>query len=325
MDSSSLLKTQLYYLPIYLVSYLKEEIMQISIITATYNRAYCLDNIYQSILRNKYNEEVEWILIDDGSTDNTEALAKKWSYEKKINFRYYKKSNGGKTSAIKLGFDNNPKGEFTFVLDSDDYLADNAIELILDELKGLDNKYIGIVGLKAFIDGKIVGEKFPIHESGYMNLYFGKNSISSDKLFVIKTDIYSASWELPIKGEKLLPEGVVYLNANSNGIYKLINEVFYYGDYLNDGLSNNVFKLAMNNINSFRYVYKRFQAEEVCLKSKFLIEAKYIHYSILCKKDFINTISYSENKAITLFMYLPVLIGLYPYRKKILRNVRDFS
>ena len=283
--------------------------MQISIITATYNRAYCLDNIYQSILRNKYNEEVEWILVDDGSSDDTEALAKKWADEKKINFRYYKKPNGGKTSAIKLGFDNNPKGEFTFVLDSDDYLADNAIEIILTNLKKLDSKYIGILGLKAYTDGKIVGEKFPIGESDYINLYFGRNAISSDKLFVIETNIYKDSYELPLNNEKFMPDNIPYINANSLGKYKLINEVLYYGDYLDDGMTINVFKMAMNNINSYIYEKKRLQSENLSFKFEVFNTVKYIHYSILAKKSYTDIINYSENKCLPILFYLPVFLG----------------
>ena len=71
------------------------------------------------------------ILIDDGSSDNTEELVKNWLAEDIINIRFYKKKNGGKTSAIYYGFNQNPKGEYTLVLDSDDYLSDNCIEIII--------------------------------------------------------------------------------------------------------------------------------------------------------------------------------------------------
>ena len=295
--------------------------MQISIITATYNRAYCLDNIYQSILRNKYNEQVEWILVDDGSTDNTEALAKKWLDEQKINFRYYKKTNGGKTSAIKLGLDSSPSGDYTLVLDSDDYLADNAIEVIINSLQNLSDKYIGVMGLKAYTDGKIVGEKFPTGESDYINLYFGKNAISSDKLFVIETKIYQDSYELPLNNEKFMPDNIPYINANALGKYKLINEVLYYGDYLDDGMTRNVFKMAMNNINSYIYEKKRLQAEDLSFKFEVFNTVKYINYSILAEKSYTDIINYSENKYLTKLFYLPVYLGLKSYRKKKLESL----
>lgn len=296
--------------------------MELSIITATYNRGYCLGNIYQSILRNKYIDKIEWILVDDGSTDNTEIIASEWSSEGKINFRYYKKSNGGKTSAVKLGFDQNPKGRYTFVLDSDDYLADNAVEIILEQIKKIDeSRYIGGLGLKAYTNGEIVGEKFKTEESNYIDLYFGKNAISSDKLFFIRTSIYKESYELPFEGEKFLPDNIPYINANDKGLYKLVNEIFYYGDYLEEGMTNNVFKLAMNNINSYIYEKKRLQAENLSFKNKNLNTIKYINYSILAKKSFKQTMSYSNDKFLTFIWYLPVLLGLFYYRNKKLSEI----
>lgn len=296
--------------------------MQISIITATYNRAYCLGNIYQSLLRNKYNEEVEWILVDDGSSDNTEELAEVWKNEQKLNFRYYKKANGGKTSAIKLGLDSGPNGKYTFVLDSDDFLADNAIEIILNNLKKLDSRYIGILGLKAFTDGKIVGEKFPTHESSYIDLYFGKNAISSDKLFVIRTAIYEQCYELPLNNEKFMPDNIPYINANSQGKYKLVNEILYCGDYLEDGMTNNVFRMAVNNINSYIYEKKRLQTENLVFKHEIVNTVKYINYSILAKKDYTDIVDYSGNKILTMLLYFPVFLGLYFYRHKKLKCIK---
>ena len=296
--------------------------MEISILTATYNRAYCLPQIYNSILRNKKINEVEWILIDDGSNDNTEQLANKWLEEKKINFRYYKKDNGGKTSAVKWGLDNNPRGKFTFILDSDDYLADNAIEIMLNNINNLDNKYIGILGLKGFTNGKIVGQKFSKCESDYIQLYFGKYPINSDKLFIIRTEIYKDSYELPLHGEKFMPDNIPYINANSEGVYKLINEILYFGDYLEDGMTNNVFKMAMNNINSYIYEKKRLQSEDLSLKYRLFNTVKYIHYSILGKKSFGDLINYSDDKILTASLYLPVLVGLSHYRKKQLDDLK---
>lgn len=296
--------------------------MKISIITATYNRAYCLDNIYQSILSNQNVQDVEWILVDDGSLDNTEVLANKWLDEKKVNFRFFKKQNGGKTSAIKLGFDNNPKGDYTLVLDSDDYLANNAIEIIINNLKMLNEQYIGIAGLKCFTNGKLVGEKFLIKKSNYINLYFGRNSISSDKLFVIKTDIYRRSYELPIENEKFMPDNIPYINANSKGLYKLVNEILYFGDYLEDGMTNNVVKMAKNNINSYIYEKMRLQREKLSFKHSILNTVKYIHYSLIAERNFNKIVSYSGNRPLTVLLYLPIVIGLHNYRKKLLEGLK---
>ena len=125
----------------------------------------------------------------------------------------------------------------------------------------ISNRYIGIIGLKAYTNGKIVGEKFPTDESSYIDLYFGRNSIKSDKLFVIRTEIYKNNYSLPFEGEKFLPDNVPYIKMNDLGLFKLINQIFYYGDYMEDGMTKNVFKMAMNNINGYIYEKKLLQAK----------------------------------------------------------------
>lgn len=297
--------------------------MLLSIITATYNRAYCLGNIYDSLKKNKFNDEIEWILIDDGSSDNTEVLVENWLAEDIINIRFFKKKNGGKTSAIYYGFNQNPKGEYTLVLDSDDYLSDNCIEIIKQNLLKISNRYIGIIGLKAYTNGKIVGEKFPTDESSYIDLYFGRNSIKSDKLFVIRTEIYKNNYSLPFEGEKFLPDNVPYIKMNDLGLFKLINQIFYYGDYMEDGMTKNVFKMAMNNINGYIYEKKLLQEKKMPFKSKVIVSIKYIYYSILGNRNFTKIISYSKEKVLTSMLYLPVYIILYNRRKKMLNMLAE--
>ena len=297
--------------------------MLLSIITATYNRAYCLGNIYDSLKKNKFNDEIEWILIDDGSSDNTEELVENWLAEDIINIRFFKKKNGGKTSAIYYGFNQNPKGEYTLVLDSDDYLSDNCIEIIKQNLLKISNRYIGIIGLKAYTNGKIVGEKFPTDESSYIDLYFGRNSIKSDKLFVIRTEIYKNNYSLPFEGEKFLPDNVPYIKMNDLGLFKLINQIFYYGDYMEDGMTKNVFKMAMNNINGYIYEKKLLQEKKMPFKSKVIVSIKYIYYSILGNRNFTKIISYSKEKVLTSMLYLPVYIILYNRRKKMLNMLAE--
>src|SRR5574344_324976 len=100
----------------------------ITVFTPTYNRAHLLCNAYNSLLR-QTNKDFEWLIIDDGSTDNTKEIIHKYIDDNKIKIRYYKKNNGGKHTAINYGI-KRAKGELTIILDSDDELVNNAIELI---------------------------------------------------------------------------------------------------------------------------------------------------------------------------------------------------
>lgn len=290
--------------------------MMLSIITASYNRGYCLGNIYESIIKNKFNEELEWILVDDGSDDNTTELAEKWILEARINLRYFKIKNGGKTRAIHFGFSQNPKGEYTLVLDSDDYLSNNAIATIKSNILNLPVKYLGLMGLKANTKGSIIGDKFKQKEACYIDVYFGKNSISGDKLFIIKSKVYKDCIVLPFENEKFMPDNLPYIKSNSLGIYKLINEVLYVGDYLEDGMTSNIYKTAINNINGYICEQTILQRQKLIFKSKIINNIKYIHYSLLSKRSFKEICYYSNNKVFTVLFYVPTFLLLYRKRLK---------
>lgn len=288
--------------------------MLISIITATYNRANTLPRLYNSLLVQK-NTDFEWILVDDGSDDTTEELVNVWIKENKINLRYYKKVNEGKTRAVDFGFSQNPNGIFSFVLDSDDYLPNNALSIIENSLVNFSTEYIGIVGLKYDSNESLIGEKFKVHESSYIDIYFGKDAISGDKLFIIRTEIYKKSIVLPFAGEKFMPDNLPYIRANSLGKYKLVNECFYIGDYLEDGMTSNIYKMAILNIKGFTYEKRELQREKLISKFRIINNIKFIHYCILDKMKMKEIIEYSNDKFWTGILYIPVLILLYNKRK----------
>ena len=104
--------------------------MKLSILTATYNREKLLPNLYESIKKNiKSNLKCEWIVLDDGSTDNTKALIEKYQEENIIDIKYKYQKNSGKmvaiNEAVKLS-----EGELIVECDSDDYFTENAFEII---------------------------------------------------------------------------------------------------------------------------------------------------------------------------------------------------
>ncbi|MCS2864766.1 glycosyltransferase family 2 protein [Bacteroides thetaiotaomicron] len=101
----------------------------VTVFTPTYNRAYILNDLYQSLCRQTCRK-FEWLIVDDGSTDNTEGLVASWLDEGKMSLRYIKQPNGGKHRAINKGIQE-ANGDLFFIVDSDDYLAKNAIERIL--------------------------------------------------------------------------------------------------------------------------------------------------------------------------------------------------
>lgn len=133
----------------------------ITVFTPTYNRAYTLRRLYES-LRKQTQYDFEWLIVDDGSTDNTESLVQEFIRENSLfNIRYVKKENEGKHIAINVGA-KIAMGKLFFIVDSDDALSTNAIEAIEKtekEIAGMDG-FAGVVGLKGNFEG------FPIKSPG---------------------------------------------------------------------------------------------------------------------------------------------------------------
>ena len=101
--------------------------VKITVFTPTYNRAYTLERLYKSLL-NQTSYDFEWLIVDDGSTDNTSELIKSFQNNQLFDVRYYKQGNGGKHVAINKGVEL-AEGELFFIVDSDDYLTDDAIAI----------------------------------------------------------------------------------------------------------------------------------------------------------------------------------------------------
>ena len=131
----------------------------ITIFTPTYNRCNLIDNLYQTLLA-QTKKNFEWLVVDDGSTDNTEKyFSELLSKQQPFPIRYLKQENGGKHRAINLGV-KKANGELFFIVDSDDTLLPNAIEKINQWAESLDNsrKWCGIAGLRGFTENKIIGQ-----------------------------------------------------------------------------------------------------------------------------------------------------------------------
>ena len=105
----------------------------ITVLTPTYNRERTLTKAYNSLVEQEC-KEFEWLIIDDGSKDNTKKLVDKFIKENKISIRYFLKKNGGKHTALNYGIPKS-KGDLILILDSDDYLSKDAIKLIKDYWK----------------------------------------------------------------------------------------------------------------------------------------------------------------------------------------------
>lgn len=282
--------------------------MFLSIITPTYNRGYCLVDIYKNLLKCNYPSNFEWIIIDDGSTDNTKEIVDEWQRNSHLNIVYHHKNNEGKTNALYDALQLKIKGNYVVVLDSDDVFVLNFFEIIETNLHFLSEKEIGLVFLKNDLNGKLIGDFFKREKSTYFQMYFSRFKTRGDKLFIVKTDVYKDSIIKSFPNEKLIPEGVFYMKMSTKGTFRCINEVLYKGDYLKDGLTANVLKLAANNINGFILEKKMLQNEKLPLIEKLKNEVKYISYSLAANYSYREIIINSNIKLMTSLLLIPTLV-----------------
>ncbi|MCD9521181.1 glycosyltransferase family 2 protein [Photobacterium phosphoreum] len=211
--------------------------MFISIITPLYNRAHYLNVLAESINNQniKWLSKIEWIIIDDGSTDNVGEVIE--DIKSKLNFKlkYIRKDNGGKHTAVNMGIDVS-NGKYITIVDSDDHLVENA----LDSLFSLYNCDYEI---NAFIDEK---SHCPPFDKELYNLDdFIK--LGGDRLIVIRTDIFREN-KFPIyDDEKFVTESVVWNKVTDKYNIHCFNKSIITGEYVEGGLTNNYKSLLKNN------------------------------------------------------------------------------
>ncbi|WP_343610246.1 glycosyltransferase family A protein [Chryseobacterium oranimense] len=295
--------------------------MLLSIITPTYNRAHCLPDLYKSLLKNEDMSCFEWIIVDDGSIDHTSDIVNDWILRQKINIRYVKKQNEGKTNALFDAFNLCLNGRFSVVIDSDDILVDNAIHFIQQQTLNLNSDEIGLVALKSDLEGNLIGSEFYQEVTSYTEMYFGEKKTFGDKLFIVRTDIYKNSLMRSFKGEKLIPESVFYINMSKNGNFKCLNHVLYRGNYLDDGLSFDVTKLAANNIEGFIFEKQLMQQQKFSFVETIKNEIKYISYSYSGGRSSKQIILKSRNPWLTCILLIPAFIITYK-RISVIRGLR---
>ena len=220
----------------------------VTVFTPTYNRAYILNDLYQSLCRQTCRK-FEWLIVDDGSTDNTEGLVASWLDEGKMSLRYIKQPNGGNHRAINKGIQE-ANGDLFFIVDSDDYLAKNAIERILffyGPIKD-NHQFAGVSGVRAYPSGERIGGElsFDILEASTLELSM-KYHISGDMAEVYKTDILRQYPFPEFAGEHFCPEALVWNRIAQRYKLYFFNEKIYVCDYLPDGLTAHIIQVRMKS------------------------------------------------------------------------------
>lgn len=293
----------------------------LTVFTPAYNRAYCLDQCYQSLLK-QTEKDFLWLIVDDGSTDTTKTLVQAWIDEQKIDIVYHYQENLGMHGAHNAAY-RLIETPLNVCIDSDDFMPDNAVEIILKHWKTIKNKpeFAGLVGLDADKEGRIIGSKMPsnLTETTLTDIY-NKHGVTGDKKLVLRTDVVRQYPAYPIfEGERFVPLGYLYQLIDQD--YKLfpINEILCTVEYLEDGSSKNMLKQYRRHPKGFAFSRKSRMVLSKSFKDQFKNAIHYVSCAIFTKNgDFLNQ---SPKKIIT-FLAIPFGVVLNIYIR--LKTKNDF-
>lgn len=291
----------------------------LTIFTPAYNRDYILPNLYNSLLA-QTDSCFEWVIVDDGSSDNTEELVSSWIKENKIHIIYKKQSNQGKHIAINTGL-TLAKGELFFIVDSDDDLTPDAVEIVRhfwnSNKPGQDIS--GILSYRQFHDGRLVGTRLPIGVSRCkLRETDSKYGSTGDKVVIYRTDVMKKYPFPQFEGERFLGESVMYNQIDDEYDMLVMNSRIYNFDYQEDGLSQDFRKLYRNNPNGFLLQFEQGEKYIVGFKAKLKNTA---HIACLCWHLKKMRYYFASGKIFIKLMAFP--IGLALYHKIFVRKVSD--
>lgn len=225
----------------------------LTVFTPAYNRAHTIGRTYESLLRQTC-KDFEWLVIDDGSTDNTRELVESWIVDGKICIRYIYKENGGLYTGYNTAYANIDT-ELCVCIDSDDFMPDDAIELILNYWKKYGSeKYAGITGLDFLLDGKPIGGYFPenLKEGHLIDLSLKKIHFGDTKQ-VMRTELMKrVAPQLGFQGEKNFNPVYMLLQVDNDYPSLFINQNLCFVEYqIQDSMSAGIFRQYLDSPRSF--------------------------------------------------------------------------
>lgn len=277
----------------------------LTVFTPTYNRAHTLPRTYESLCRQTC-KDFEWLVVDDGSTDNTRTIVEKWIMDSIIPIRYIYKENGGLYTGYNTAYAN-IDAELNVCIDSDDYMPDNAVELILDMWKrrGSD-KYCGIVGLDFnVVDKKPIGGYFPrtMQEIFFLELYVKKIHVGDVKS-VLRTDLVKkVAPQMGFSGEKNFNPVYMQLQLDDEYPMLVLNENLCWVEYQyqegGDSMSKAIFKQYIDSPRSFAKLrLLEMTLKHSDIKNRFRSAIHYVSSCIISKDE--NWFKNSSNKVLTI-------------------------
>ncbi len=275
----------------------------LTIFTPTYNRAHTLVRTYQSLC-NQTCRDFEWLIIDDGSTDNTCKIVTQWIKEANFTIKYIYQDNQGMHGAHNTAY-RNISTELNTCIDSDDYMPVDAVESIITFWKNnKSDKYAGFIGLDQRENGSIIGTSFPYNLKEITLQVFYANGGKGDKKLVYRTDVIKRYPEYPIfEGERYVGLAYKYMLIDQDYKMLVLNKPLVVVEYQTNGSSNMMWEQYWNNPKGFAFFRKTEMVVAPTIKRRLISCIHYVSSSFISKnKSFLNE---SPQKILTLLAIIP--------------------
>lgn len=298
----------------------------LTVFTPAFNRAYSLHLCYESLCRQSC-KDFKWLIIDDGSSDNTAELVEEWQKrDNGFEIIYIYKENGGMHTAHNTAYENIDT-ELNVCIDSDDWMTDDAVEKITKCWKeNKKPKYAGIIALDLTQDGDLIGKPLETDRKDTTLSGYYQRGGKGDKKLIYRTDVIKSVPPYPVfEGEKYVSLAYKYEQVDKKYSLIILNEPVCMVEYREDGSSANMFRQYLKNPKGFAFVRKASMTDNDNIKDVFRNCIHYVSSSIISKNK--HFISESPRKGITLLAVpFGVLLTFYiRYKSKGLMKVEGLS
>ena len=281
---------------------------RLTIFTPTYNRAYILPKLYESLCEQTC-KDFDWLIVDDGSTDYTKELVEEWLNEKKIAVRYVYQDNSGKMMAHNRAV-KETQAELFMCVDSDDHLCSaqvvgDVISFWDNHSKILHNNICGIVAFKemgkkrmAFPEGMNIAHLSGLEEKGF----------NGEVALIFRRDVLEQYPFPSFVGEKFVTDVYIYDQIDQKYMFMLFSYYVQHCEYHEDGYSHNYMKLLFNNPKGFRAYHNQC----VSFRKKGYLKSVICYVALSLRIGDWKMILHASDKTLTILLF-PLGILKYIY------------
>lgn len=296
----------------------------VTVLTPVYNREKEISKLYESLC-SQTNKNFNWIIVDDGSTDDLRNVVNDFINNSNLSIRYIYKENGGKHTALNVGIAE-IRTPLTFIVDSDDWLIDDSIETIIKyhEKYKANEEICGYSFLRIFSDGNVSGKEYSKKEivANHIDMRINSSDLMADKAEVFYTKCLKEFPFPEFEGEKFLGEDVVWIRMAKKYKMVYINKPIYCFEYLNSGLTRNRRVHNIYSPNGCVCRAKEFMCKEIRFKYRLRGAVQYVVYGKFAGYSFNKSIRGGNTnfKMLVLLCYLPGTIIYHCWKHKYLEN-----